>query len=164
MVAQRVTAAILIPTIGIGAGVDATARYSSGTICSASTPDAPPRFVKRYAEIGDAIREALERPIVAEVRNAGSPGSSTRTRCRRRSWRSSSALRQISANTPTIAASNASAATSEPNVRGQLQPWTTRTPIARSTSDHAATASWSPRMSVSPVPSSEPPARKVSPP
>ena len=144
-VAARITAELSIPTIGIGAGVDCDGQVLVWHDMLGLYHGRAARFVKRYAELGDTIREALA-AYADDVRAAaGSPRRSTPTRCRRRSSRSSSARRQISATTPTIAASNASAATSEPSVRGQLQPWTTRTPIARSASDHAPTASWSPR-------------------
>ena len=48
-----------------------------------------------------------------------------------------------SQNTPTIAASRATAATSDARLRSQLQPWTTRTPTTSSASDHAAAPSCS---------------------
>ena len=50
----------------------ATARCSSGTTCSASTTGRTPRFVKRYAELGDEIRDALE-AYAADVRERRFP-------------------------------------------------------------------------------------------
>ena len=50
----------------------ATARCSSSTTCSASTRAARPRFVKRYAELGDEIARALER-YAADVRSGAFP-------------------------------------------------------------------------------------------
>jgi 3-methyl-2-oxobutanoate hydroxymethyltransferase len=66
-VATRITEAVSIPTIGIGAGPECDGQvlvwhdllglYEGGTA----------RFVKRYAEVGEVIREALE-AYVADVR------------------------------------------------------------------------------------------------
>jgi 3-methyl-2-oxobutanoate hydroxymethyltransferase len=70
-VAARVTEALEIPTIGIGAGVDCDGQvlvyhdllgYQEGG----------PRFVKQYARLGPEIQSALER-YAAEVRSAAFP-------------------------------------------------------------------------------------------
>ena len=71
-VAERVTAALAIPTIGIGSGAacdgqvlvlhDLLGLYGGFT----------PRFTKRYAELGEAIRAALER-FAGEVRSGAFP-------------------------------------------------------------------------------------------
>jgi 3-methyl-2-oxobutanoate hydroxymethyltransferase len=71
-VAERVTRAIGIPTIGIGAG-----RSCDGQILvitdllgmSATTP----RFVRRYAELRDVIGEAVRR-YAEDVRTDRFPG------------------------------------------------------------------------------------------
>jgi 3-methyl-2-oxobutanoate hydroxymethyltransferase len=71
-VAERVTAAVTIPTIGIGSGAacdgqvlvlhDLLGLYGGFT----------PRFTKRYAEIGEEIRGALER-FAGDVRSGAFP-------------------------------------------------------------------------------------------
>ena len=87
-VAARITEALTVPTIGIGAGSRATGRCSSGTTCSASTratrrasssstPISPPRSSRRSARTSRRCASGASRR------------SSTPTRCRRRSWRSS---------------------------------------------------------------------------
>ena len=88
-VAARITEALTVPTIGIGAGVaTATGRCSSGTTCSgstratrrgssSSTPTSRPRSSRRSARTSTTCASAASRR------------SSTPTRCRRRSWRSS---------------------------------------------------------------------------
>ena len=57
--ARTITARVGIPTIGIGAGPIATARFSSATTCSACSISAP-SFVKQYARLGDEIVAATE--------------------------------------------------------------------------------------------------------
>jgi len=70
-VAARVTEALSIPTIGIGAGADCDGQvlvyhdllgYQEGG----------PRFVKQYARLGPEIQAALER-YAADVRNGAFP-------------------------------------------------------------------------------------------
>ncbi len=71
-VAKRITASLTIPTIGIGAGADCDGQVLvwhdllglySGTV---------PRFVKRYADLATAAREALEE-YATEVRSGAFP-------------------------------------------------------------------------------------------
>ena len=72
-VAARVTEAVAIPTIGIGAGraCDGQVLVWHDLLGLAERP--PARFVKRYAELGPAIRDALER-FAADVRSGAFPG------------------------------------------------------------------------------------------
>jgi 3-methyl-2-oxobutanoate hydroxymethyltransferase len=70
-VASRVTSALTIPTIGIGAG-----RFCDGQILIwhdlLGISVGGPRFVRRYAELGDAIRTALSL-FATEVRSGAFP-------------------------------------------------------------------------------------------
>jgi 3-methyl-2-oxobutanoate hydroxymethyltransferase len=67
IVAQRVTEAVRIPTIGIGAGASCSGQVLVWHDLLGLLPGRTPRFVKQYAQIGAAIQAALE-TYVAEVR------------------------------------------------------------------------------------------------
>jgi 3-methyl-2-oxobutanoate hydroxymethyltransferase len=72
-VAARVMRAVAIPTIGIGAG-----RFCDGQVLVwhdilGLTEGHVPRFVKRYADIGSQIRQAVE-AYVGDVRAGRFPG------------------------------------------------------------------------------------------
>jgi 3-methyl-2-oxobutanoate hydroxymethyltransferase len=60
-VARRVTERLAIPTIGIGAGVDCDGQVLVWHDLLGLYEGRTARFVKRYADIGDDIRSALER-------------------------------------------------------------------------------------------------------
>lgn len=69
----EVTRSLSIPTIGIGAG-----RHTDGQVLVwhdflGITDGQLPRFVKRYATLGDDIRDAAER-FASEVRDGTYPG------------------------------------------------------------------------------------------
>jgi 3-methyl-2-oxobutanoate hydroxymethyltransferase len=59
-VARRVTRELAIPTIGIGAGVDCDGQVLVWHDLLGLYEGRPARFVKRYAEVGETIRQALE--------------------------------------------------------------------------------------------------------
>jgi len=71
--AARVTGEIEIPTIGIGAGPDTDGQVLVVWDLLGLTPDFRPRFVRRYAELGETTRDALGR-FVDDVRAGGFPG------------------------------------------------------------------------------------------
>ena len=71
-VAARVTEALSIPTIGIGAGRDCDGQVLVWHDLLGLYQGPSPRFVKRYAELEREIRAALER-YAAEVRGGGFP-------------------------------------------------------------------------------------------
>lgn len=71
-VAERVTAAVTIPTIGIGAGPHCDGQVLVCYDMLGLFEGLTPRFVKRYAELGDAIRDAMG-SYVAEVKSGAFP-------------------------------------------------------------------------------------------
>jgi len=71
--AARVTGEIAIPTIGIGAGPETDGQVLVIWDLLGLTPDFRPRFVRRYAELGETTRDALER-FVNDVREGNFPG------------------------------------------------------------------------------------------
>jgi 3-methyl-2-oxobutanoate hydroxymethyltransferase len=70
--AQRVTAALSIPTIGIGAGAQCDGQVLVVNDLLGLDPKFHPRFVKRYADLGRVISEAAAR-YAAEVRGGVFP-------------------------------------------------------------------------------------------
>jgi 3-methyl-2-oxobutanoate hydroxymethyltransferase len=71
-VAARVTAALSVPTIGIGAGVDCDGQVLVYHDLLGLYEGRAPRFVKRYADLATEIRAALER-YAADVREQRFP-------------------------------------------------------------------------------------------
>ena len=57
--AQRITASIGIPTIGIGAGVSCDGQVLVISDLVGLTPGPSPKFVRRYAEVGEEMRKAV---------------------------------------------------------------------------------------------------------
>jgi len=72
-VARRVSEGLSIPTIGIGAGADCDGQVLVWHDLLGLYEGRPARFVKRYAELGDTIRRALEE-YAADVRERRFPG------------------------------------------------------------------------------------------
>jgi 3-methyl-2-oxobutanoate hydroxymethyltransferase len=66
-VAERITAALSIPTIGIGSGRGCDGQVLVFHDLLGLYEGRAPRFVKRYAELADEIKDALER-YAADVR------------------------------------------------------------------------------------------------
>ena len=71
-VARAVTKALVVPTIGIGAGGDTDGQVLVWHDMLGYYEGHSPRFVKRYADLGDAIVEALGR-YADEVRGGTFP-------------------------------------------------------------------------------------------
>jgi 3-methyl-2-oxobutanoate hydroxymethyltransferase len=71
-VAARVTQALAIPTIGIGAGADTDGQVLVWHDLLGMYEGRTPRFVKRYAELADEIGAALGE-YVADVRSGAFP-------------------------------------------------------------------------------------------
>ncbi|AXT84625.1 3-methyl-2-oxobutanoate hydroxymethyltransferase [Aeromicrobium sp. A1-2] len=71
-VAAEVTAALRIPTIGIGAGVDCDAQVLVWTDMLGITTGRVPRFVKKYADLHSVMLDAT-RAYVADVKDGAFP-------------------------------------------------------------------------------------------
>jgi 3-methyl-2-oxobutanoate hydroxymethyltransferase len=75
--AGRITAALSIPTIGIGAGVNCDGQVLVVDDMLGLFTDFRPKFVKRYAELGKAADEAIA-AYAAEVRARSFPAAEHR--------------------------------------------------------------------------------------
>jgi 3-methyl-2-oxobutanoate hydroxymethyltransferase len=64
---------VAVPTIGIGAGPDTDGQILVTPDLLGLTPDFRPRFVRRYAELGETMATALSR-FAEEVRSGRFPG------------------------------------------------------------------------------------------
>jgi 3-methyl-2-oxobutanoate hydroxymethyltransferase len=73
-VAARVTAAIGIPTIGIGAGLACDGQVLVSTDLLGMSRGTTPKFAKRYARLADVIVEAVQR-YVREVQSGAFPAA-----------------------------------------------------------------------------------------
>jgi 3-methyl-2-oxobutanoate hydroxymethyltransferase len=71
-VSRAATQALEVPTIGIGAGAETDGQVLVWHDMLGFYEGRAPRFVKRYAELGEAIVEALER-FAEEVRSGSFP-------------------------------------------------------------------------------------------
>ncbi|MBK8997264.1 MAG: 3-methyl-2-oxobutanoate hydroxymethyltransferase [Myxococcales bacterium] len=72
-VARRITEAVSIPTIGIGAGPHCDGQVLVCYDFLGMYEDVQPKFVKRYAELGDAVVRATQ-SYVSEVQSGAFPG------------------------------------------------------------------------------------------
>lgn len=70
--ARKITAAVRIPTIGIGAGPGCDGQILVTHDMLGLFPDLRPRFVKQYADLGEAIRQAVTH-YCREVREGAFP-------------------------------------------------------------------------------------------
>lgn len=71
--AQRITAEVPVPTIGIGAGAGCDGQVLVTHDLLGLYAGQPPRFVKRYADLAAEVRRAVAQ-YVAEVREGTFPG------------------------------------------------------------------------------------------
>ena len=71
--AARITAALKIPTIGIGAGPVCDGQILVTPDLLGLFDDLRPRFVKHYADLGQAVRKAVE-AYCRDVRDGSFPG------------------------------------------------------------------------------------------
>ncbi|HNA79356.1 MAG TPA: 3-methyl-2-oxobutanoate hydroxymethyltransferase, partial [Turneriella sp.] len=70
--AKEISAALTIPTIGIGAGAGADGQVLVLTDLLGLDPDFTPRFVRKYAELSGTVLTALEQ-YAADVRDGKFP-------------------------------------------------------------------------------------------
>jgi 3-methyl-2-oxobutanoate hydroxymethyltransferase len=73
-VARAITAALTIPTIGIGAGSGCDGQILVTHDMLGLFEDVHPRFVKQFAELGDAVKGAVQ-SYCREVREGTFPGT-----------------------------------------------------------------------------------------
>lgn len=71
--ASRISAALTVPTIGIGAGAGCDGQVLVLHDMLGLNEGFNPKFLKRYAELGEAVRAAV-RAYAAEVRDGSYPG------------------------------------------------------------------------------------------
>jgi 3-methyl-2-oxobutanoate hydroxymethyltransferase len=71
-VAKRVTAELIIPTIGIGAGPDTDAQVLVWSDMAGMNRGRKPKFVKQYADLGGILLDAARR-FGDEVRGGAYP-------------------------------------------------------------------------------------------
>lgn len=71
--AEKITATVSIPTVGIGAGVHCDGQVLVLHDLLGIAGNVQPRFVKRYAQVGEVIRGAVE-DYAREVRESKFPG------------------------------------------------------------------------------------------
>jgi 3-methyl-2-oxobutanoate hydroxymethyltransferase len=71
--AKKVSESVSIPTIGIGGGVDCDGQVLVTHDLLGITKDFHPRFLRRYAELFDVIKDATER-YVEDVKASDFPG------------------------------------------------------------------------------------------
>jgi 3-methyl-2-oxobutanoate hydroxymethyltransferase len=72
VVAQRITEALAVPTVGIGAGAGCDGQVLVWHDLLGIYEGHAPRFVKQYAELAPTIKDALER-YATEVRSGAFP-------------------------------------------------------------------------------------------
>jgi 3-methyl-2-oxobutanoate hydroxymethyltransferase len=71
-VAARITATLSVPTIGVGSGPDCDGQVLVLHDLIGLYEGRSPRFVKRYVDLGPAVKDALER-YAADVRSGAFP-------------------------------------------------------------------------------------------
>lgn len=71
---KEITASLQIPTIGIGAGPDCDGQVLVCYDLLGLFPNLQPKFVKRYAELGDTVIKATQ-SYVSEVRSGAFPSA-----------------------------------------------------------------------------------------
>ena len=73
-IAKAITQALIIPTIGIGAGVDCDGQILVMHDMLGINSGHIPKFVKKYAHLGDEARKGIK-TFISEVQSGAFPGS-----------------------------------------------------------------------------------------
>ena len=73
-VGAKITAAVTVPTIGIGAGAGCDGQVLVFHDLLGLFPDFKPKFAKRYADLGGATKAAIE-TYCREVRDGSFPAA-----------------------------------------------------------------------------------------
>jgi len=83
--AAAITRRLSVPTLGIGAGAGCDGQVLVAHDLLGLTAGRVPSFVRRYAEVGDAVRDACRR-FVEDVRSGAFPGESEATHLKPEVW------------------------------------------------------------------------------
>ena len=152
-VAARITEALEIPTIGIGAGAGCDGQVLVWHDLLGMYDGPAPRFVKRYASIADEIGEALA-AYIGDVRGGTFPEEQHTYSIPDAELEAFEAalVRAVGHRAPRATGAAAAAA-----ARAQVQPCTAATPITSRQTAQARKASRSTSNTVPPPPESAPP-------
>ena len=71
-IAREITAAVVVPTIGIGAGTECDGQVLVSYDALGMDESFKPRFVRRYATLGSTIKDAIAH-YISDVRSGGFP-------------------------------------------------------------------------------------------
>ena len=75
VLAKQTSESLIIPTIGIGAGADCDGQVLVLHDMLGITKDFSPRFLRRYADVGQAVEGAVEN-FIEDVRSGDFPDES----------------------------------------------------------------------------------------
>ena len=163
-VAARISAALSIPTIGIGAGGDCDGQVLVWHDLLGLYSGRTPRFVKRYAELADEIADALAH-YAADVRSGAFPEERHTYSIPDEELDRFEAELEAEADRPDHEQRRQdSAAATAPLARAQVRLSTARTPITSSATVQARQPSSIAAKTAPAAPESEPPLRNTSPP
>ncbi len=160
-VAARITEALAVPTIGIGAGAACDGQVLVWHDLLGLYEGHAPRFVKQYADLAAVITRGGRQRTSRTCASTASRRSSTRTRCRRTSSRSSR-RRYTTVGRYESAARKSATSPSAASERHQLHPCTARMPTSSNAADQTAKPSSSRSKTRPAAPSSEPKRRNRS--
>ena len=156
-VAARITEALTVPTIGIGAGVECDGQVLVWHDLLGLYEGRSPRFVKQYADLATEI--GARRAYVDDVRERRFPEEQHTYAMPEEELEP---LRGGSRRSYENAARKRATSASAASERHHVQPWTARTPTTSRTPTRGRSRAASASRKVAATPSSEPPRRKTS--